>query len=111
MGYSTAAKNAAINGIVALGNWMTLHTGDPGATGASEGAGVTRAQSTYPGASGSSTTGSQAVIAVPPGTYTHWGQWSASTAGTFITGGALSASEVYGVAGTYGLTPTLNATG
>jgi hypothetical protein len=49
---STAAENRAISGVFAASTptpsttayWMSLHTGDPGTTGASEYAGVTRLQ-------------------------------------------------------------------
>lgn len=110
MAFTNNAKNAAVDGIAAAATYISLHTADPGTTGTSEvsGGSYARVQTTWAAASGGSRAGSQAVINVPASTtITHWGIWSASTAGNFHFGGTLPASETYGSAGTYGLTPTI----
>lgn len=114
MAYTTAAKNAALDGIGTGFTWISLHTGDPSTSGANE---VTtgvyaRKQTTWGSASSSSKTGSAVVIDVPSSTtVTHWGIWSASTAGTFCYGGTLPSSEAYSSQGQYSLTATLTASG
>jgi hypothetical protein len=114
MGYTTAAENAAITGIKNGATYISLHTGDPGTTGAAELTGGTyaRVATTWPGSPTSgSITGSAAQINVPAAnTITYWGLWTASTGGTFYYGGTLPASETFGASGTYSLTPTLTAT-
>lgn len=110
MAFSPAARNEAVDAIAANGRWLSLHTADPGTTGAGEVVGSTRAQTTYPAASGGSTTGTTVGVQVPAGgPYTHWGSWSASSGGTFKTGGALPAPQSFSVPGVYNVTPTLSA--
>jgi len=74
--------------------WLGLNTGDPGKTGANEG-GDGRQSITF----GSSSSGSQASSsgqtwgsAVGGFTYSFFSVWSASTAGTYIRGGSLTAN-------------------
>lgn len=112
MPFTTAAENAAIDGVKAAGNYISLHTSDPGGSGSSEVAGGTYARkpTTWGGTSGSATTGSAITADIPAGTtITHWGLWSAVSGGTFLYGGTLPASETFGSNGTYSLTPTLSA--
>lgn len=114
-GFSIAAENKAIEGIKnAPAAYISLHTADPGeTTGMNEVTGGTyaRVQTTWPAnATNSAITGSAVQLNVPSGTtITHWGLWSALTAGTFYYGGSLAASETFGSVGTYSLTPTLSA--
>lgn len=94
MALTNAAKEAAALAVTALGNSISLHTADPGTTGASEATGGTpayaRKTTTWAaGASDGVATGSPVVFDVPAGTYTHLGVWNGST---FIGGAALSAS-------------------
>lgn len=117
MAFTVAAENAALTGIVNPGGTpsnrhISLHTADPGLTGTSEvtGGSYARVATTWGSVASSSVTGSAVTINVPAGTtITHWGVWSALSAGTFIYGGALPASETFGSNGTYSLTPTLTA--
>lgn len=114
MTYNNTSKDVALDAIGAAATWISLHTADPGTTGANEvvGGAYARVQTTWAAAAASSKTGSQVTINVPAGaTVTHWAAWSASSGGTEYEGGALPASETYGGAGTYQLTPTLTATG
>lgn len=92
----TATKNALATAYAAQGAYVSLHTASPGSTGASEATGGTpayaRKQTTWGTAAGSTVSGSEVTFNVGAGTYTHWGLWTAVTGGTFVDGGALSAS-------------------
>lgn len=113
MAYTIAAENAAVTGIKNAATFISLHTADPGLTGASEVLGGTyaRVATSWGTVASGSVTGTAATINVPAATtITHWGLNTAGTAGTFYYGGTLPASETFGAAGTYALTPTLSAT-
>lgn len=91
-------------------SFASLHTGDPGVTGDDEvttaGAIYARQAATW-AAAASATKDMTATpeFDVPAGTtITHFGLWTASTAGSFIGGGALSDDETFGAQGTYTLT-------
>lgn len=77
--------------------WVKLHTGDPGAAGASNAAAETdRAQATFSAAAGGAITNSAdidwlAVAATE--TITHVSFWSASAAGTFLGSDQLAAPK------------------
>ena len=108
-GYSAAALNAAVGATAALGTWISAHTADPGTTGANEVTGGTyaRVQTTWGSPSGGASTGSQTSINIPAGTtVTYFGVWSTQSGGTWVTGGALSASETFASAGVLAVTPT-----
>lgn len=111
MAQSNASKAVAQDAVGAVARWFSLHTGDPGTTGANEmaGTGAARAQTTWSAANAGTGTkaGTEAVIGVPVGTATHYGLWTAASGGTFHLGGALTVPEVYAAPGTYGLTPTM----
>lgn len=97
MAFTNATKEAGALAVTGLGNWISLHTSDPGTTGTGEASGgspaYARKQTTWTGgAADGSVTGSQVAFDVPAGTYTHIGVWSAATAGTFVGGFALSSS-------------------
>jgi hypothetical protein len=93
---STAAENRAISGVFAATTptpsttayWMSLHTGDPGTTGASEYAGVTRLQYPAGTASGGAISNTSALTFTTSGAtpVTHIGIWDAVTAGNFVIG-------------------------
>jgi hypothetical protein len=76
---------------------VSLHTADPGETGASEATGGSYArQSASFGAAASGAIANDAAIsftAMPAATITHVGVWDASSAGNFLWGGALAASK------------------
>jgi hypothetical protein len=92
----TATKNALANTYAAQGSWLSLHTGTPGSTGASEATGgspaYARKQTTWGAAASSTVTGTEVTFDVPAGSYSHWGLWTAATGGTFLDGGALTAT-------------------
>src|SRR6266567_3917941 len=103
-GYTNTAKNDALDKIGTDATYISLHTADPGTTGASEvsGGSYARVQTTWSSASAASKSGSQVTINVPASTtVAYWGLWSASSSGTYYLGGALPASETYSGAGTY----------
>jgi hypothetical protein len=84
---------------------LSLHTADPGDTGADELAGGSYARQaiTWEAAAGGLKviTGTP-LFQIPAGvTITHFGLWSASSAGSWRGGGALPAEETYGAPGTY----------
>lgn len=104
--------NATLNTIKAAATFISLHTGNPGTTGANEVAGgsYVRVATTWGTPAAGSMAGSQVTINVPAGTtITSWGLWSLSSAGNFFDGGALPTNVLYSVAGTYLITVTLTA--
>lgn len=112
--FSNTSIDDAIAGITAAATWISLHTASPATTGANEvsGGSYARVQTTWGAPATSASLGSQVTINVPASTtITHFGIWSAVTAGTYHGGAALPASETYGGAGTYLLTPTLAGSG
>lgn len=119
MGFTATAETQALVGITKQAdgttdknNFISLHTADPGDTGASEvtGGTYTREATDWPAPAASSVTGSSVTLEVPAGvTITHWGVWSLATGGDFIYGGQLPASESFGSNGTYSVTPTMTA--
>lgn len=110
MSFTDAVKNAMLDlidesdGTVKVTH-ISLHTGDPGTTGADEVAGgsYARAAVTWDAASGGTKSNSgQLVFQVPSGTtITHVGGWDASTSGNFRGGGPLGASQAFASAGSY----------
>lgn len=84
---------------------MSLHTADPGTTGADEVVGGSYARQAITwnaAAAGVLDDVSVPDFDVPGGTtITHFGLWTAVSAGTFVGGDELSASETFGSASTY----------
>lgn len=108
MAFTTAALNAAVDGIAAAGTRISFHTADPGTTGTSEVTGTGRPATTWAAASNGSRAGSQVSAPIGAGvTVTHWGIFSAASGGTFLYGGSLAAPESFGSAGTLQHTPTI----
>lgn len=113
MSKPTATRNTLADALANIGAYYSLHTADPGTTGASEATGgspaYARKLTVFAAASGGSRVGTLVTFDLAAGTYTHWGQWTAVSGGTYIDGGALPASEVYAAQGQYDLTPTITA--
>lgn len=111
--FSNTALGDAVAGIAAAGTFISLHTATPGTTGANEVSGGAYARvATSWTLTAPSENGTQVTINVPAATtITHFGIWTAGTAGTYLGGAALPAPETYGGAGTYLLTPTLTGSG
>lgn len=124
-GAPTSTLDLALNGVAPTGSttnaWLSLHTTDPGTTGANELTGGTpayaRKQTTWAAASGGVKTGSAQTLDVPGArTIGFFGVWSASSGGTFITSGPLrnagntaNITESFTEQGQYALTPRLTA--
>lgn len=81
--------------------WIKLHTGDPGAAGASNAAGnTTRKQATFSAASGGVITTSADVAWTNVGTaetYSHWSAWDDETAGSFVCSDDLTTPRLVAV--------------
>ena len=81
----TATKAALAGTYIGLGTWISLHTSNPGTTGANEATGgspaYARKQTTWGSASTGTSTGSEVVIDAQAGTYTHVCLWAASSGG------------------------------
>ena len=109
----TATKNSLCNNYASQGSYISVHTGDPGSTGANEATGgspaYARVATTWGSASNSQVAGSQVTINLPAGTYTYAGIWTAATNGTFIDKVAIS-STTLGAQGTLLITPTFTMT-
>ncbi|MFC4374915.1 hypothetical protein ACFO5K_12470 [Nocardia halotolerans] len=91
--------------------FISVHTADPGTTGANEAAGGTpayeRKQTTWTSGTGGVITGAQVTIDLPADTYTHVGLWKSATGGEsdFIDKVAIS-STTLGAQGQLLITPT-----
>lgn len=90
MARSTAARIAIGSGWIALADYASMHTSDPGSTGAGEATGGTPAYARKPITwtdNGDGTWTSNALVFdIPAGSFTHLGFFSAATAGTFLEG-------------------------
>lgn len=100
--------------------YVSLHTADPGDTGASEVAGGTYARQSAsfdaaatPGGTNANS-GAISFTSMPAATITHFGFWNAggTSGGTFIAGGTLTASKALSLGDTFqfaagGITGTL----
>lgn len=93
-----AQANAAIAAMFVPSTtyYGSLHTATPGTTGASEVTGGTygRQSTTYGSASSGveATTNAQNWTLMPSCTVTYFGEWTASTSGTYLGGGSLTSS-------------------
>jgi hypothetical protein len=112
--WTDAEKNAIADAEAARITHISLHTADPGTTGASEATGGSYARQAVTfnaaGAVGPlggtlqpATVGkawsTEVTFSVNAATYSHMGGWNALTTGTFRGGNALAASQVLGSAG------------
>ncbi len=107
-----AERNAIADFEGARLSFVSLHTADPGTTGASEASGAPYARKalTFPAASTGQVVSAEATVDVPAGTFTHFGTWSAATAGTFRGGNPLAASQAFTSQGQLKLTVTIPVT-
>lgn len=107
-------RNAIATAEAARLLFASLHTANPGTTGANEVTGgspaYARKSLSFAAASGGTATASEVTFDVPAGTYTHFGVWDAATAGTFRGGNPLSASQVVSSQGQIKLTVSLPVT-
>lgn len=79
--------------------YVSLHTGDPGLTGANEASGgagpYARQSSSWAAAAARSVSNDAAInyVGMPASTITHVGLWDAVSGGNFLAGGALTTSR------------------
>lgn len=112
-GFTAAARETAAVAVATTTNsWVSLHTADPGTTGASEATGgspaYARKQTTWTaGAADGVSSGSQVIFNVPAGTYTHAGLWTAATGGTFIGAVSLTSPVLLAAQGEAKITPSV----
>lgn len=110
VGFAASVINGWLDGTFATATcWVKLHTGDPGAAGATAAAAgdTTRKQATMAAASG----GSKAMTGTAgpwtnggtSETLSHISLWSASSAGTFNASAALSSSQAWASTNTFTL--------
>ena len=98
---SVAAQNLALAGVFAAtaptasatSTWVSLHTADPGPTGANEYAGVTRVQFSAGTPTGGVISNTTLIVFATSGStpVTHVGVWTALTGGTYLLGAILLA--------------------
>lgn len=91
---------------------ISLHTADPTTTGGSEvtGGSYARQPITWGAPSGGTITGTVTFTGMPAATVSHFGGWSAVTAGTFRGGNALSPSRTVLAGDSVQLTLTIPVT-
>lgn len=100
-GFSTTGKNTMLGGLP-NGPYVSLHTADPGDTGASEVSGGSPAYARKVGVLAAASSGSRALTVasqhdVPASTTVAYvGLWSAATAGTFYGSFAVTAETFSG---------------
>jgi hypothetical protein len=110
--FTAVAKGIMLDALAAQAGFVSLHTGDPGTTGAAEmtGTGYARAAITWGASSAGAKQGVAAKQTVPAGkTVAYLGLWSAATGGTFL-GPQDCPDEVYNSAGDYTATVNLSLT-
>jgi hypothetical protein len=112
MPLTVAERNAIADFEGARLLFVSLHTADPGTTGASEASGAPYARKalTFPAAANGSTVSAEATVDVGAGTFTHFGTWPTATGGTFRGGNALPTSETFNAAGQLKVTLTVPVT-
>ena len=108
MAFSNAAKKLMLDGLSPGTVYVSLHTADPGTTGASEVSGGSPAYArkaiTWNAVSaGNLDSSNQPIFDVPAVTITHLGYWSAASAGTYYCSADIT-DEVFAAQGTYTLT-------
>lgn len=100
--FSDTGANLALDASVGTGTHISLHTSDPGATGASEasGGGYARQASGWNAASSGLIDNDTKVVwtaasgdTLGGGAVTHYGVYDSVTGGNFIVGGALDSSR------------------
>lgn len=104
-----ATREALALAYGAEGNFISLHTADPGTTGANEatGGGYARQATTWSGGAVDGViAGTQVEVPVPAGTFTHVGIFDAVTAGNFVDSYAIPGGVTLSVIGTVKVTPT-----
>jgi hypothetical protein len=94
-------KNDALTTLPVAAVWVKLHVGDPGSAGTANAAGnTTRKQVTFGSAASGGAISNTAALTWSTSEvntsedYTHYSAWSASSAGTFLFSGTVTANPV-----------------
>lgn len=109
VGYQNAGKVVALSALASAAKYISMHTGDPGSTGANELAGGTPAYAAQQATWTAPTTdtlalSNQPLFNVPAGsTVTHVAFRDAATGGAVLWSRALPVAETYAGQGTYTL--------
>jgi hypothetical protein len=97
MARSSACKNRGLDAQITASDYVSLHTANPGTTGASEATGGSYTRQPCSGkftaaSGGSKTNGSGAITFanLPAGTFSYFGIWDAASGGAFLWGEALT---------------------
>ena len=114
MAFVPATREALAIAFSNLGSYISVHTADPGTSGANEATGgapaYARKQTAWtPGASDGVVAGSAVTLDVPAGTFAFAGLWSAATGGSFIDKIPIT-STTFGAQGQLVVTPTITVT-
>jgi len=111
VGIPNATHQAGSNAIAALGDWISMHTGAGGTTGANEatGGGYAREQTSWTPDGTGTNEGIEVNIAVAAGTYVEGGIWSAVSAGTFVGSDAFDGGNIVvsGAGASVNVTPSI----
>ncbi len=112
MPLTVTERNTVANSLTPRLTHVSLHTADPGTTGASEAAGGSYARQalTWSAASAGIAVANEVTFSVPAGTYTHFGVWNAASGGTFRGGNALTTSAIISPAGEVKVTVSVPVT-
>lgn len=96
-GFTTTVKNTILSNLIPSLVYLSLHTADPGATGANEASGGSPAYArklvTWGTPASGTVSATQVNFDAPANTYSFYGYWSAATGGTFLGGSALTAAQ------------------
>ena len=93
-------NNSAVTTLPITELWIQLHTGDPGSAGTANIAGNATRKQVSSGSPSGGAMANDAALTWSAGEvdtsedYTHWSGWTASTAGTFIISGLVTANAV-----------------
>lgn len=112
MALTDATLNSLGNSLATLATHLSLHSADPGTTGANETTAARQAVTWTVDADGDLTSGSKSFTGgAANGAVTHVGLWSAATGGTFRGAFALTGDATFNSAGDYTVTQvTINGT-
>lgn len=105
MALTNAALNTMADALAAAADFASLHTADPGTTGANESTAARQAIAWDAASNGDiSLTGTENFTGgTPSGPCTYVGLWTLVTGGTFLGGFALTGDQTFNAAGEYTL--------
>lgn len=107
-----AERNQMLTTEVTRLPYLSLHTADPGTSGASEATGgspaYARKSLSWGAASAGSISATQVAFDAPAGSYSYVGFWDAATAGNFRGGAALATAQTLSSQGVIQVTPSFS---